>query len=112
MELSKNNIWYLETQQIFQIIIPSFEHFISDFNYLGISKDEFNQLLLKEIIKSKHDFNGGLPYIDYLKEKINKAVIQYGRKKISNNKFTLEIINHFIDERVKNDFQAQKAKSF
>ena len=112
MELSKNNIRYLETQQIFQIIIPSFEHFISDFNYLGISKDEFNQLLLKEIIKSKNDFNGDLPYIDYLKEKINKAVIQYGRKKISNNKFTLEIINHYIDESVKNDFQAQKAKSF
>ena len=112
MELSKNNIRYLETQQIFQIIIPSFEHFISDFNYLGISKDEFSQLLLKEIIKSKNDFNGDLPYLDYLKGKISRAVIQYGRKKISNNKFTLEIINHFIDERVKNDFQAQKTKSF
>ena len=112
MELSKNNIRYLETQQIFQIIIPSFEHFISDFNYLGISKDEFDQLLLKEIIKSKNDFNGDLPYLDYLKGKISRAVIQYGRKKISNNKFTLEIINHFIDERVKNDFQAQKTKSF
>ena len=112
MELSKNNIRYLEAQQVLQIIIPNFEHFISDFNYLGISKDEFDQLLLKEIIKSKKEFNGDLPYLDYLKGKISRAVIQYGRKKISNNKFTLEIINHFIDERVKNDFQAQKAKIF
>lgn len=81
MELTKNNIRYLDSKQILKIIIPYFDTLFQKIDYLEISKDEFVKILLNEISKSKQNYSDDISYLDYLKIRVNKAIIIYGRKK-------------------------------
>lgn len=99
MELTKNNIRYLDSKQILKIIIPYFDIFFQEIDYLEISKDEFVKILLNEISKSKQNYSDDISYLDYLKIRVNKAIIIYGRKKISeDDKTAKKIINNFINK--------------
>ena len=86
MELNLKKIQQLDTQQILEILLPTINKLYKNVEYIEISKEEFYNLVLKQIDKSKKTYKGDIDYIKYIKTRINIALVD----QIKNNLFEPE----------------------
>lgn len=57
MELNLRKILQLSAQQILEILLPTINSLYKTFDDMGITKEDFYSLVLKEIDKSKKIYN-------------------------------------------------------
>lgn len=97
MKLNLNKIQQLSNEEIFKILLPTINNIYDSFNYLEIERSEFYDIVLKEIIKSKTNYNQKQEYVDYLKNNVCITINKRMQKKLTNSKQSVNIINNYIN---------------
>ena len=69
--ISLNNIKQLNSLSIYDEILSSISSLLIKSSSFGITNDQFYNIVIGEIKKSKDDYDGSKTYIDYIKSKIN-----------------------------------------
>ena len=100
MKLNYRNIIQLSNIDIYNSIKNELEIKYNSIKYIGISKEEFDDIVLIEInnIKKINDIN--LDYNIYLNNRINESIQKYISKLINDNNTSYEIINNFINNKI------------
>lgn len=101
MELNLKKIQQLDTQQILEILLPTINKLYKNVEYIEISKEEFYNLVLKQIDKSKKTYKGDIDYIKYIKTRINIALVDQIKNNLLEPETAVVIINNYIN-RYKN----------
>ena len=58
MELNLKKVQYLDSKQIFDLIVPIINKVYLPFKYINISNEDYVELVLKEIDDSKNTYKG------------------------------------------------------
>lgn len=100
VKLDCKKITQLSNIDIYNGIKNELELKYNSIKYIGISKKEFDDLVMIEInnIKNIHDIN--LDYNIYLNNKINECIRKYISKLINDSNTSYEIINNFINNKI------------
>ena len=101
MELNLKNIQQLNSQQILEIIKPMVNNLYKLIDYVGITKENYYDLILKEIKKSKKNYTGDVAYMDYIKNKINAIIFKKIKKQLLETETAIIIINNYINKYFK-----------
>ena len=101
MILNFNNIDKLNTNKIYSFIKDKLEPIYNSIKYTGITKDKFEELVLKEIDKSKKVTNVNLDYSKYIIDKIQGNILDYIIMLINNNNTSYQLINNYINYHFK-----------
>lgn len=72
MELNLKKVQQIDSLEIFELLLPTIDNIYKSFYYIGLSKSEYQTLVLKEIANSKNLYTGSQSYSDYLKRKFVK----------------------------------------
>ena len=97
MELNKELIHNLDTITIFKEIIPYLNNIYESFNYLDLSKEDFNKIVIEEINITKNEYNGETKYINYISNKIKLVIINLLKEKVKVYDDMINIINNYIN---------------
>lgn len=98
MGLNLRKIQQLDAQQILEILLPTINNLYKTVDYVGISEEEFYNLLLREIDKSKKTYKGDIIYIEYIKSRMNIVLVE---KNLLEPETAIIIINNYINKRLK-----------
>lgn len=101
MELNLKKVQQLDTQQILEILLPTINKIYNTFDYIEISKEEFYDLVQKEINKSKKTYNGETNYTKYIKNKINIILVNQIKKSLLESEKAIIIMNNYINMHLK-----------
>ena len=101
MELNLQKIQQLDTQQILKIIFPTINNIYKTIDYVGITKEDFNNLVLKEISESKTNYKDDITYIKYIENKINIILDEQIKEKLLQQETAITIINNYINKNFK-----------
>lgn len=101
MKLNLNEVQQLDAHQILEILLPTINKLYKTVDYTGITKDEFYNLVLKEINKSKINYKGDIIYTDYIKKIINIVLDEQIKNILSKKETAIIIINNYINKCLK-----------
>ena len=99
MELKKNNIIDTPSSSILKKYSMIVNTLNTEYLYLDISHETFNNIVLSVIEKSKNEYNDEIAYSAYLKKKIREAFVQYINSHYKSDKEIVKIANSFIDTK-------------
>ena len=99
MELNLIQIKQLDSNKIFNDLLPIINTIFNSFEYLEISKLEYNDLVLKEIEKSKKTYDESVPYQDFIKNKIEDFLNNRVKQSLNNSLTAINIVNNYINEK-------------
>ena len=101
MELTMLKVYQLNANQIFEVLLPTINKFYEKIEYTGITKEDFYNLVLVEINKSKRFYKGDIDYTKYIKGRINVAIFEQIKKILSNQETAIILINNYINKYFK-----------
>lgn len=101
MELNFKKVQQLNEQEILETLLPIIDKLYEKINYTDITKEQFYNLALKEISKSKKNYNGETDYVKYIKNKISIVLANQINKSLLEPERAIIIINNYIDEHLK-----------
>ena len=102
MNLTIKTIQELETKQLHNILLPTINHIYISFQYININNEEYNQIVIQEIIKSKKTYIGNQDYIEFIKQKISTKLSEKTKKLLTNPKSSFNILNNYINQNSSN----------
>jgi len=102
MELDLRKIQQLDARQILEILLPIIDNLYKTVDYMEITKEEFYNLVLKEIDESKKTYKDDISYIEYIENKINITIVDQIKEKFSRLETAIIIINNYINKYFKN----------
>ena len=97
MNITLKEVERLNEQKILEEIQTHIDSLYKSISFTGINKEYFYREVIKEIRKSKTNYKGEIPYIDFIITKINKHFKIIIKKMLSNNKQTKIIVNKYIN---------------
>ena len=100
MKLDYMTIKQLEPQHILQKMLPIFDDIYKEIDYMEMSRDEFYDLVLNDIIESKETYNGDVLYEKYIKTKISSSLTKKMKKYFMDQEKNYVIINNYINTRL------------
>ena len=71
MKLSVKNIKKMDNNEIYEQIISVIDNIYKEFGYAYFSKKDYYELVIKEILASKQEYNGEMDYLKYMEYKIH-----------------------------------------
>lgn len=98
MELNINRIKELTKEEIYSIYTLEIYEIFQMFSFIEITTDEFNDIVLNEIEKSKETYKGKVTYLKYLKKQIKIAIFKKTKKLLESSNDSLKIINANINK--------------
>lgn len=101
MELNLRKIQQLDAHQILEILLPTINNLYKKFDYIGITKDEFYNLVLREVDKSKRTYKGDIVYIEYIKNRIKIVLVEQVKNNLLEPEPAIIIINNYINKHLK-----------
>lgn len=104
MELNLKKIQRLDAHEILEILLPTIDKLYKSVDYTGITKEDFYNLVLNEIDKSKKTYNGDIGYIEYIKNSMNIVLVDQIKKSLLEPKAAIIIINNYINKHLKKSF--------
>lgn len=99
MKLNLKKIQQMNSQEIFELLLPNINKIYNSFNYIELSKQDYYDLVLKEITNSKKLYTDNQPYSDYLKMKICNALAERIRSLLLQPDSSIKLINNFINQK-------------
>lgn len=96
MEINSENLKHLTNEEIFLKLKDIIDVNYTFFNYAGISKDDYYEMVLKEISKSKDEYNNKISYDSYILEKINECAGSIIKKSFGDYEKQYNIINNYV----------------
>lgn len=100
MKINIKNIQNLDSEQIMTLLLPKIENIYNDMKYMEISKEEFYNLVLKEIENSKINYNGDIDYAKYIISKIDAILVNEIKEKLLEDEIAIKIINNYINKNL------------
>ena len=100
MKLDYKTIKQLEPQHILQKMSPVFDDIYKEIDYMEMSKEEFYDLVLNDIIESKEKYNGDVLYEKYIRTKISSSLTKKIKEYFMDQEKTYVIINNYINTRL------------
>ena len=101
MELNLKKIQQLDTHEILKVLLPTIDNLYKSVDYIGITKEDFYNLVLSEIDKSKKIYKGDIGYIEYIKNRMNIVLVDQIKKNLLEPKVAIIIINNYINKHLK-----------
>ena len=95
MAIDKDNIQKLSNTKLLDLLKPTLMKF-KVIEYIDLSEEDFENIVISEIEKSKKDYPGKPDYIEYMKNKIQAELKKIIKEKLNNPDTALIIINNFI----------------
>lgn len=99
MKLNLNKINQLDSEQIYNMLLPVINEIRSSFKYIEISDVDFYELVLKEISDSKKTYTGDQKYIDFIKKKITFQLSERVKELVVNSKTVFNVLNNYINQK-------------
>lgn len=99
MKLSLKKIQQLNSKEIFELTLPTINDVYKSFDYMGLSEQDYYDLVLQEITSSKNLYNGDLPYEKFLEKRIGTVLTENLKKLLSQADSSIEIINNFLNKK-------------
>ena len=96
MEINKKMLEQLDAKEILKLNLVTIESIYNYFKFLEISKEEFYNLILKEINDSKKSYNDEISYSEYLKNRILLVMVATVKQMLNNKKTEEYIIDSYI----------------
>lgn len=111
MELNLKKIQQLDPHQIFEILLPTINSLYKTVDYIGITKEEFYSLVLREVDESKKTYKGEIVYIEYIKKRVNIVLEKYIKNNLLEPQTAIIIINNYINKHLeKSDVYEESIK--
>ena len=70
MVLNNINIKSMSVKEIVSILMPSIIGIYKSIDYLEISRNEFLEIVINVISKTKNKYNGNKPYNEFVKDRV------------------------------------------
>ena len=101
MKLTLKSVQQLNTQQIFELLLPIINKLYEKVDYIGITKEEFYHLVLKKVEKSKKTYKGDMNYIKYIQNRINTLIENQIKNNLLETETAVMIIDNYINKYFK-----------
>lgn len=101
MKLNKTTLQKLNSEEIYNFLVPIIDEIYLSFKYIDIPNDKYKTMVLKEISASKKTYKGNQDYIQYIKGKIIFQLSEITKKSISNPETSFTILNNYISQKIK-----------
>ena len=109
MELLLNEVRQMDDKSIYKKILPVVNNIFEVHQYLMLTRDEYDLLVMEIINESKKEYDGKISYLLYIKKKISFALFIKIKEKLVENSF--DILNNYINTnfgKAKNSYDAIK----
>ena len=98
MSLSKEFIQSASPEEIYKLILPKLNRNLGNFKFLNFSKDEYHDLIIREIIDSKKQYSGKKPYSKYLNGKIQLRLINIVKECLRDEEKTFDVFCSYLNQ--------------
>jgi len=102
MRITLKDIQKLDSNQLLEMLLPTIDTLYKNFDYTGITKENFYKIVLKEIEKLKIKPKENINYIEYITNRISLKFIEQIKKLLLVPEKATIIINNYINKN-KND---------
>ena len=100
MIINLDNIKQLDNQTIFEVIIPVINKVSMRYAFLEISDEELKNMAIDKIDKSKHVYDGKLPYNKFIESALVKGMEFYIAGIITDDKTFIKILNNYYKQNI------------
>jgi len=108
MKINRVNLQKLDVKKIYELNLELIDIIYNYFEYLEMPRNEFNNLVLNEILKSKVIYNDEIAYNEYLKRRIIKAMSVKIKQYLNDKEKEEYIIRNYINWYLKNNNSYEK----
>ena len=98
MEITIDTINELSIDDIYNILSPVINKIYKKFNFINISKEEYNLIVRNSILETKSTYDGSNEYNKYLLRKISKKMLAKIKEDIRDSSKAFNIINGYINQ--------------
>lgn len=97
MELKNSNLKRMSSNEILNAMMPSLTGLYCNLEYLNISKEDFYNIALAEITKTKDNYGNKSSYTEFIKNRVKYIVIEREKRSLTNNEEVLKLLNGYIN---------------
>lgn len=99
MQTNIENFKELSIRQIYSTLRPVILKCYSSFKYAGISSEEFNEIVVKEIAFTKDVCKENQKFEELLQKRINQQLTGKVKQKLNNSETEFEVLNNYINQK-------------
>ena len=99
MKLDFKKIQEMDSKEIYNFLLPTIDNIYQSFRYIGISEQDYYNLVLREITNSKITYKGNIQYSDFIKKKIITTLSEQTKTLIYDSSTSFKIINDYINQK-------------
>ncbi len=101
MDLTLKKIRTMSSEQILESLLFIIDAIYNKFAFANLSKQDYYNMVIKEIENTKSSFNSDKNYVDYLKKIIESKMIEMIKTKLLDHNESIRILNNYIQITVK-----------
>lgn len=101
MDLTLKKIRTMNSEQILKSLLFIIDAIYNKFAFANLSKQDYYNMVIKEIENTKSSFNSDKNYVDYLKKIIESKMIEMIKTKLLDHNESIRILNNYIQITVK-----------
>ena len=101
MKINIGILQQLDEEQILKSLLIRVNKIYNSEVFIDLSKNEFYELVLNEINKSRESYDGKRDYVKFLDERIKNTLKEKHIEKIKKHENEVAIINNFINKKIK-----------
>ena len=101
MDLTLKKIRTMSSEQILESLLLIIDAIYNKFSFANLSKQDYYNMVIKEIENTKSSFNSDKNYVDYLKKIIESKMIEMIKTKLLDHNESIRILNNYIQITVK-----------
>lgn len=100
MDITLEKLKKMKTEEIIKELSKIIEEIYTTYSFTGISKEQYMNIVLKEIAKSQNEYDNKINYKKYMKRNISITMRNYTKQELDNRNKALEIINNYINKKI------------
>lgn len=101
MDLTLKKIRTMSSEQILESLLFIIDAIYNKFAFANLSKQDYYNMVIKEIENTKSSFNSDKNYVDYLKKITESKMIEMIKTKLLDHNESIRILNNYIQITVK-----------
>ena len=101
MDLTLKKIRTMSSEQILKSLLFIIDAIYNKFAFANLSKQDYYNMVIKEIENTKSSFNSDKNYVDYLKKITESKMIEMIKTKLLDHNESIRILNNYIQITVK-----------
>ena len=101
MDLTLKKIRTMNSDQILESLLSIIDAIYNKFAFANLSKQDYYNMVIKEIENTKSSFNSDKNYVDYLKKITESKMIEMIKTKLLDHNESIRILNNYIQITVK-----------